>query len=322
MIATVCGEIGPEDLGKTLMHEHLVCAMGGWELDVDAPGPDRRSLVAMCVDRVQELQAHGYRSMVDPCPNDLGRDLDLMGEVSARTGFNIIAATGLYSEHMGTNAYWRIKSRLSDDFVDRLADLMIAELKTGARNGVRAGVIKLATGTGGITDYERKVFAAGARAALATGAPITTHTEGVLGDAQLALLASHGVPAHRVIIGHSCQSTDHGCLDGLVAAGAWLGFDRFGIEDICSDEQRVASLLRLWRAGAGPQLILSQDTVWCLRGAMLPSAMMVRINSTHEPLRIERSILPRLREAGLGDADFDALLIGNPRRYFAGPSHA
>jgi len=314
MISAGGGQVRPEDLGKTLMHEHLLCAMGGWELDTSASGPDRRDLLAMCVDRVQELQAHGYRAMVDPCPNDLGRDLDLMGEVSARTGFTIIAATGMYNDTGGTNAYWRMKALLNADFVDRLADLMIAELTDGV-GGIRPGIIKLATGYGAMTDYERKVFAAGAKAAQATGTPITTHTEGVLGDEQLALLREHGVAPQGVIIGHSCQSTNAAYLDGLAAAGAYLGFDRFGIEEICSDGHRIESLLRLFRQGASEQLIVSQDTVWCLRGAALPPPM-AEVMARHEPLHVERVIIPRLREAGLSQADIDTLLIANPRRFF------
>ena len=84
-INTVCGPIPADRLGRTLMHEHLVSGMAGWEQDTLAPGPSRRALVALCIDRVEELKANGYQSMVDPCPNDLGRDLDLMREVSART---------------------------------------------------------------------------------------------------------------------------------------------------------------------------------------------------------------------------------------------
>ena len=49
-----------------------------------------RDMVAICVAQIAELKDGGYSSLVDPCPNDLGRSVELMGEVAARTGFNLI----------------------------------------------------------------------------------------------------------------------------------------------------------------------------------------------------------------------------------------
>jgi phosphotriesterase-related protein len=320
MITTVTGQIAPEALGKTLMHEHLVVGFAGWEQDRLAKGPDRRELVAICVDRIEELKAAGYRSLVDPCPNDVGRDVDLMGEVSTITGFNIIAATGFYNEAMGANVHWRIKSS-TPDFVDHLAELMISELTDGVDGGVRPGIIKLATGHGAITDYEDKVFQAGAKASLATGAPITTHTEAVLGDVQLQRLTALGVPAHRIIIGHCCGSRDHHYHMALAHGGAYVGFDRFGVEDICSDADRVASLVQLVGAGAIRHAIVSHDSVWCLRGNPLPADVVARMALTHTPLRFERAIAPQLEALGVTSAQIETMLVDNPRRYFSGAPH-
>jgi len=284
---------------------------------------DRREELAICVDRLQELKAAGYSSLLDPCPNDVGRDVHLMGEAAARAGFNIVCATGFYNEHLGGNAYWVVKSQFDPDFVDRLADIMIAEITEGvAGTKVKAGVIKLATSAAPITDYERKVFAAGAKASLATGAPITTHTDAVWGDVQLRLLTSLGVPAHKIIIGHSCGSQDHAYHMGLVDGGAYVGFDRFGIESICSDDDRIEALLKLVRAGKSRQLVVSHDSVWCLRGALLPPPRMEEMKLGLGPLRFERVIRPKLMAAGVSEGEIDTMLVDNPRRYFAGVAHS
>lgn len=317
-VTTVTGPVPATALGKTLMHEHLVVGFAGWEADSLAKGPDRSELVARCVDQIEALKAAGYSSLVDPCPNDVGRDVDLMGEVSVRTGFNIIAATGFYNEALGGNAYWRMVALYDPDFVDRLAELMICELEQGVDGGLKPGIIKLATGAPAMTPYETKVFQAGAKAALATGAPITTHTDAVLGDVQLSLLKSLGVPAHRIIVGHCCGSRDHGYHMGLVGAGAYVGFDRFGVEDICSDADRTASLLEMLGAGAGQHMIISHDSVWCLRGQMLSPERAARLAKTHTPLRFEQHIAPQLRAAGVEQSEIDRLLTDNPRRYFLG----
>src|SRR5258706_14351095 len=104
-INTANGPVEVGALGNTLMHEHLTIAYPGTLTDTLRPGPAFRDMVATCVDRIAELKDGGYSSLVDPCPNDLGRSVELTGEVAARTGFNIIFATGLYNEAVGGNAY-------------------------------------------------------------------------------------------------------------------------------------------------------------------------------------------------------------------------
>jgi len=91
----VAGPIPAARLGHTLMHEHLAVGFPGWWTDYLGAGPAFRDLVFKCVDRIEELKSAGFSSLLDPCPSDMGRDVDLMGEVAARTGFNIIFATGL-----------------------------------------------------------------------------------------------------------------------------------------------------------------------------------------------------------------------------------
>ena len=97
-IHTVTGTTTPEQLGVTLMHEHLVIGYPGWQADSIHPGPTRDEMISRCVDRIEEMKGHGIVSMLDPCPNDLGRDVEIMAEVAQKTGFQIICSTGLYKE--------------------------------------------------------------------------------------------------------------------------------------------------------------------------------------------------------------------------------
>jgi phosphotriesterase-related protein len=312
-IATVTGSIAPAELGRTLVHEHVVTGLPGWESDTLAPGYTRRELLARAKDRIAELQAVGIRTIVDPCPADLGRDVELSAELSQATGFPIIAATGLYNESAGGSVYWKFRTARGDA-AKIMADAFIRELTVGiGQTEIRAGIIKVATNLGQITRYERSVLEAAARASLATGAPITTHTdEGQLGEEQQALLTSWGVPAHRIIIGHSCGSADHAYHARLAGNGSYLGFDRFGLEQLTSDDTRVASILKLIGAGHGGSVVVSHDTVWCWRGAPLTP------NPLWEPTHFSRRIVPKLRAGGASDAQIEALLVDNPRRFFEG----
>jgi phosphotriesterase-related protein len=318
-IQTVTGPIRPDQLGPTLMHEHLAVGYPGWESDTLRPGPDAAERFAVCVDRIQELQALGFRTLVDPCPNDLGRDVDLMAKVAQRTGFQIVCATGLYKEAEGGAAYWHMRGRFAPA-VDAMAELFERELTTGiGTTGVRAGIIKVATGPGRMSEYEAAVFQAAARAAVATGAPITTHTDGgTVGDVQQRMLTAGGVPAQRIVVGHSCGTSDHAYHMRIAAGGSYLGFDRFGLEILHPDAERVAALLRLLAAGAGDRVVVSHDSVWCWRGEPLPRAMLAEATAIWNPTHFTKRIAPRLREGGASEAQIQALVVDNPRRFFAG----
>jgi len=311
-IQTVTGPIGPGELGPTLMHEHVLTGMPGWETDALAPGYTRREMLQIAKDKIAEMQEVGVRAMVDPCASDLGRDVEFCAEVSAATGFPIVAASGLYNETLGGAPYWKIRGMLGNS-VDEMAELFERELtESVGETGIRTGIIKIATGSGAISEYERCVFEAAAKASNATGAPITTHTEdGELGTLQQELLAAHGVPAQRIIIGHVCGTGDMGYHQRLVEGGTYLGFDRFGIESSNPDEVRVASLLALIRAGATSRVVVSHDTVWCWRGR--PFAP----DPNWTPGQFCRRIVPMLKAGGDTDAHIDTLLVENPRRYFA-----
>lgn len=315
LINTVGGKVAADALGRTLMHEHLLVGLPGWEADTCLPAPDFRNMVAACVDRVQELQAAGYSTLVDPCPSDLGRNVDLFGEVAALTGFNIVFAAGLYNEHFGGSAYWTRVLHTNTDPEQRLADVFIREIEVGVMGtGLKAGILKVGTALPPFTDYERYVFRAAAIASRETGVPITTHTDGVLGEEQLDYLMAHGVPAGRIVIGHCCGNPDHAYHRNIVGKGAFAGFDRFGMEHIRADAGRVASLMELREARGLGSVVISHDSVCCWLGRFQPPDAPPAGN---EPLRFTRVIRPMLEAAGMTAAEIEGMLVDNPRRYFS-----
>jgi phosphotriesterase-related protein len=258
--------------------------------------------------------------MLDPCPNDLGRDVDLMAKVAQHTNFQIICATGLYKESEGGAPYWKFRSNFGNA-VEAMAELFVHELQEGiGGTDIRAGIIKVATGSGQISDYEKTILKAAAIASVETGAPITTHTdEGTCGDLQQQILTEGGVPAHRIIIGHSCGTGDHDYHLNIARKGSYLGFDRFGLEMIQPDQVRVESMLQLLRAGAGDRLVVSHDSVWCWKGQPIPNpAIAEAMAKIWNPSHFFERIIPRLTEAGASAEEIDRFLIENPRRFFAG----
>ncbi len=312
-INTVTGTASPEQLGTTLMHEHLLIGWAGWELDCTAPPFERKSALRTCVERLKEVKDLGLETFVDPCPMDIGRDVTFMAEVSAAAGMRIICSTGLYKEDLGNTSYFKQRS------VDDITEVYVTEITRGIGDtGIKAGLIKCATGTGKITPYEEMCLRAAARAHRRTGVPITTHTdEGTMGREQLDIFASEGVDLSHVIIGHSCGASDLRYHADLLDRGCILGFDRFGLDLLHPDKLRIAALIGLLGVGYESQLVLSHDSVacWLGRGLDLPPES-AKLIANWKPTHLFKNIVPALKRAGVGDAKIRAMLVENPRRYF------
>lgn len=319
-IHTVTGPVAPSDLGRTLMHEHLVIGYPGWEADTIRPGPTRVEMVARCIDRIEEMKGEGITAMVDPCPSDLGRDVELMAEVAQKANFNLICATGLYKQEEGGVAYWDFRGNFGP-LVDAMSELFIKEIEDGIGDtGIRPGIIKVASGPGKITEYENTVLLAAARASVATDTPITTHTDqGTMGDEQQRILGENGVAPERIVVGHSCGTSNHDYHWKIATGGSYLGFDRLGLDMVHPDTERVKAMLRLLERGAGDRMVVSHDSVWCWRGAPVPDPkVQAAMEEFWNPLHFTRRVAPMLLEGGATQEQIDTLLVDNPRRYFGG----
>jgi phosphotriesterase-related protein len=323
-IQTVTGPIGLNQLGRTLMHEHLFVSFPGAEFDPAATF-DRAAFVVEAVKRLIQLRVeHGVRTFVDPCPIELGRDAALMKEIAEKSEMNVVCTTGFYFEAMGLPVYWRARSR------EEIAELYIREITQGiGASGVKAGAIKVATGAPEISALERKFLEAACIAQRATNVPIITHTQdGYAGPDQQAAFAQGGVPAHRCLIGHCCGNPDPAYHRRVVEGGSYIGFDRIGLLRFQPDEVRADNLVKLVRSGHRAQILMSQDRHcgWLGKFARQVSPEeqahidAQRAAGTWPPpyTYLFTDFVPMLRERGLADDEIASILEDNPRRFFAG----
>ncbi len=323
-VQTVLGPIEVGDLGRTLMHEHLLASFPGVEFDALHPF-DRDGFVRLAVARLRDLKAFGVRSFVDPCPIELGRDVALFAEISEKAEINIVCTTGFYFEAWGLPVYWRMRT------VEEIAELYVREIEIGGGNTkIRAGAIKVATDAV-MTAQEEKFLAAACIAQRATGVPIITHTQnGLGGPQQQAAFAKGEVAAHRCLIGHCCGNADPAYHRRVAEGGSYVGFDRIGKLQFQSDDTRADNLVSLVRGGFGAQVMISQDAYCAMLGRyhpvrQLPPEEIRRVMDAKKKglwpqpyTYLFTDFLPRLRARGLGDAEIFAMLDDNPRRFFAG----
>lgn len=312
-VNTVLGTIDCENLGQTLIHEHLLIGWPGWDKD-PLITIDRAAEIDKAVTRLQELKSLGVQTFVDPCPIDIGRDVEYYAEVSQRSGVNVVAASGMYKEELGMPTHFRQMD------LDAMAELYVREITEGVgRTGIKAGVIKVATADP-ITAMEEKNLRAAARAAKATNSRIITHTDnGRHGPRQLDIFEQEGLSPWHVMVGHSDGSVDLGYHDTLIRRRCYDGMDRFGLEGQQPDRLRIATLAGLLAIGYTDRIMLSHDSVACFLGR--PRVLTPEIEALRArwvPTHTHRNILPVLRAAGVREEQIDTLLRVNPRRFFEG----
>lgn len=318
-VPTFTGEVDAEALGVTLIHEHVFVRSP--ELDASMPHPewDEDAAVARAVELLQRLHDRGVRTVVDLTVPGLGRDVRTVARVAEQVPVSLVAATGWYTADVLPHAIRLNGPGRMVDGPDPLVELFVGDIERGiAGTAIRAGMLKVVSDLEGITPDVERVFTAAAVAHAQTGVPITTHSHAASrgGLAQQALLRRLGVPLDRVVIGHSGDSTELDYLRELAEEGSFLGFDRFGMTHVGSDDDRVRMLLALLERGYGDRIVLSHDAAVFSR--VTPPSWRARTTPDWHMEHLFTGILPRLRAAGVDDAELDRLLVDNPRRVLAG----
>jgi predicted metal-dependent phosphotriesterase family hydrolase len=186
-----------------------------------------------------------------------------------------------------------------------------------AGTGVKAAILKCATDEPGVTPGVERVLRAVAQAHRATGVPITTHTHAHTrrGLDQQRIFAEEGVDLHRVIIGHSGDTTDLDYLEELVAAGSYLGMDRFGLDNILSFSDRVGTVASMCERGHADKMVLAHDAA-CFMDWLPEAALPVVLPNWHY-LHIHNDVLPALRARGVTEEQITTMLVDNPRAIFS-----
>jgi phosphotriesterase-related protein len=317
-INTVLGQIAPEKLGVTLMHEHIIYGAAGWYADNTVAPFDREAVIKSSLSVMKALKTYGLQTFVDATANDTGRDADLLKEVSEKSGVNIVCATGLYSEAEGASPYFRLRTQ-AGDATSEIYELFMKEITEGiGTTKVKAGVIKVATGQGRISAYEEMVLRAAARAQKETGVPIITHTEaGTMGPEQADLLISEGVTPGRIMVGHMCGSADLKYHISVLEKGVYIAFDRLGLEVIHSDAIRKACIIGLISIGYADRIMLSHDSVVRMLGRSVEEAKSLLLPNW-VPTHIFKNIIPALRDSGVPAEKIRLMMADNPRNLFAG----
>lgn len=316
-VETVRGLIDSAQLGTTLMHEHVFVLDADIHNNYPEEWGDEGKRIADAVARLNELKSRGVDTLVDLTVIGLGRYIPRIQRIAAQTQIHIIVATGIYTYHDLPFYFHYRGPGTAFGGPELIADMFVRDIQEGiADTGVKAGILKCATDSDGVTPGVERILRATAQAHLRTGTPISSHTHARsrVGLDQQRIFREEGVDLSRVVIGHSGDTTDLAYLEELVANGSYIGMDRFGIDTILSFEDRASTVAAMCERGHAGKMVLSQDAAcfnhWLPEGPL--AAALPRWNYLH----IHNDVIPALKQKGVTAEQLDTMLVGNPRRIF------
>jgi phosphotriesterase-related protein len=312
-VNTVLGPMNTEDLGFTLMHEHLLCAFPDAYRDYpDILVPNALEYV---ITRLKQAKAGGVDTVVDMTTLDLGRDIHFIREAAKQSGVNIIACTGWWLDVPRF-----VSGIMSSVTVDQMAESFVREIDKGIGDtGIKPGVLKSASDVGGVTPPQEMALRAVAKAHLKTGVPIVIHSyhPGQVAKQQLDILKDEGVNLKYVKVDHCNDTTDVEYLTWILEQGCTMGLDRYPGR-LVSPLARTKTLKALLDAGYQDKLCPSHD---CLLAYVLPAGFTTEQYEAMNPHRIlylKKVVFPWLKEMGVDDEKINQLCITGPRNFFEG----
>ncbi|HUQ88083.1 MAG TPA: hypothetical protein VM096_11020 [Vicinamibacterales bacterium] len=306
IIRTVLRDVPPDALGSgpSLFHEHL-----SMRYPVGATSHFTDD-VALMIEEAKLAKADGIAAIVDGGHADMNRSVDALKRISSESGLPIVASGGYYMQRS-------YPADLAAKSVEQLADELAKEAAAS-----RFGAFGEIGQQGGVmTDDERKVFTAIAKAHVKTGLPVFTHNaytgtrpaqNPVPKDTalkQLDLLLANGVKPANLAIGHMC------CLDDVKAEipieiakrGAYVGFDRVTIA-LVPDAQKVTTIMAIVEAGHAAKILLASD---------FSNARGLKKNGGGGLGQAVTVFAPMLVKAGMPEATLKSILVDNPRQFLA-----
>lgn len=341
LVMTVAGTMAADDLGVTLMHEHILNDCRCWwhkptepERQYLADGPVQIGMLgelrmdpfvnldncalddeAAAIAELDLFVGEGGRTVVDPTCRGIGRNPEALVRISRATGLNIVMGSGYYLE---TSHPVDVGAMTPE----AIADEIVAEAIDGVGDtGVKIGLIGEIGVSGDFTASETISLRGAAQAQVRTGLPLMVHLPGWYRHAHrvLDIVEEEGADVRHTVLCHmnpSCE--DAAYQDSLAERGAFLEYDMIGMDywyadqqvQCPSDEDNARALVRLIEAGYIDRLLLSQD--------VFLKMMLTRLGGFGYAY-VVKHFLPRLKRHGVDDAAVRQLMIANPRSVFAGP---
>ncbi|XP_018614321.1 N-acetyltaurine hydrolase [Scleropages formosus] len=338
-VQTVLGLIEPQQLGRTMTHEHLTMT---FECCYFPPAPHEESmaeapiemknlfwlkqnpysshenlLLNQEIDAVKEellvYKQAGGGAIVENTTMGISRNVATLKRLAQETGVHIIAGAGFYVDITHSEETRKMT-------VEKLSDVIISEVLHGADGtDIRCGVIGEIGTSWPITDSEKRVLQATAHAQAQLGCPVIIHPgrNSAAPGAVVRILQEAGGDIGKTVMSHLDRTIlDHGELLEFAKMGSYLEYDLFGTEmlnypfnlkvDMPSDNQRVKTLTCLVAEGYEDKIVIAHD---------IHTKNRLTKYGGHGYSYILNSIVPKMLLRGITQSQVNKILIDNPREW-------
>ncbi|MCF1436606.1 phosphotriesterase-related protein [Agrobacterium vitis] len=337
-VMTVAGPICVDQMGVTLMHEHILNDCRCWWHQPKTPERQYLAEGFVCMEILGELRQDpfvnkhnitlddeplaitelmdfakaGGKTVVEPTCQGIGRNPLALRRIAKASGLNIVMGAGYYlaSSHPAKVAEMTMKA---------IADEIVHEALVGVDGtDVKIGLIGEIGVSSDFTAEEEKSLRAAAQAQLRTGLPLMVHLPGWyrLGHKVLDIAAEEGADLRHTVLCHMNPSHDDLTYQGeLASRGAFIEYDMIGMDffyadqqvQCPSDEDAARAIVKLVEMGHLDRILLSHDVFL---------KMMLSRYGGNGYAYILRHFLPRLQRHGLGADALTTLMRGNPLSVF------
>ena len=347
-VLTVNGPIDPDDLGPTMMHEHIFInnVILGDEFDNPSRHPpseatkldfynrpltidilgsvlmgyrNKDNLILgdeqMAIEELRDYKMQGGNGVVDVTSIGLGRDPQGLRRVANATQIHIIMGSSWYTKDYHPK-------EMDERSLESLTQEIVRDVTVGVGDSwIRSGIIG-AVGTVGnpLTPNEIKVIRASGRASRLTGAAVSLHTAAGITEHEkiLDLLQAEGTDLGRVIVGHSDWLVKElPFLKRLLERGVYIEFDHLG------------KLSRL-RKGTTGHVDVSGGIVKLIQMGYLDRILLSQNVNRKVDLKaygglgysfILEQFIPHFRRLGVTEEQVETMVVTNPKRVltFAAP---
>ena len=343
MAQTVLGQIPINQLGITLMHEHLLLDLECYfdEPDtasekkfIDAPlefnllgkygarwSYNREGLhlhdIELAINEAKEFKFAGGSTIVDTTNIGIGRDPSGLAKIATSTGLNIIMGSGYYVPMSHP-------PDINEKTADQITDEIVKDITIGVNDtNIKSGIIGEIGNFFPMDSVQKTILIGAAQASMETGAPISIHpgNDDRSPYEIVKLLNKEGVPESKIIIGHlSIAFEKRALLKDLAETGCFLEYDHFGsFEDSSSEYRGISDLIKndtsqieiiefLFANGFGDQVLIAHDVCYKPHYKQYGGKGFDYIIT---------GIIPRLRKHGFSNKDINTMLVDNPSKAVA-----
>jgi phosphotriesterase-related protein len=345
-IMTVLGDISPEELGQTHMHEHLLIdfltvsadkqsshsaayassatASGKFEQKISLENLyDARRNPFLFKDTLQlnniddairsmnEYRYAGGGGLVELTPMGAGRDPDGLRQIAIATGINVVMGTGFYVRDYQP-------ASVTTSSAEEIADIIVQDFTEGSGVAkVRPGIIGEVGLTWPVHPDEEKSLVGATLAQARTGMSITVHPGRNVEAPRTAIkiIEAAGGDVSRVVMGHLDRTlfSTKAMLD-FAAMGCVLEFDLFGLESCYYPLSHIDMPNDAMRVDYIVELFKAGFGTQVTVGQDCDTKTRMTKYGGEGYQHILEHVVPIMLRKGLSEEDVDQVLVQTPRR--------